>query len=146
MRFARLIPRRSFLTRLAVWGAAGALFPPLHEGRTVCAAGPGAAFDRTRALLFQQHIGSRFKIVPAVAPPRFVVLANVTLFQTISKPGRGSRQPTPAFSLMFHAPAGLALPQETYRVEHPRLGAFPLFLVPIGPKQQNDVHYQAVFA
>jgi hypothetical protein len=36
------------------------------------------------------------------------------------------------------------LPQRIYRIEHATLGAFDLFLVPIGPDAQG-LRYQAVF-
>jgi hypothetical protein len=48
------------------------------------------------------------------------------------------------FSLVFSGPTAAPLGQGTRRVEHPRLGAFPLFVVPVGT--DGDVTlYQAVF-
>ena len=48
------------------------------------------------------------------------------------------------FSLVFIGPLHQFLPQRTYLIEHDKLGAFDLFMVPIG-KDQNGFHYEAVF-
>jgi hypothetical protein len=77
------------------------------------------------------------------AAPRTVVLTSVTISQTITN-SRRKASSTPRYSLIFREVKGPALLQGTYRVEHPQLGVFPLFLVPIGPKQ-GDVLYQAIF-
>ena len=50
-----------------------------------------------------------------------------------------------AFSLVFAAPAGTALPQAIYPVRHPSLGMIEIFLVPIGPLAGGN-GYQAIFA
>jgi Domain of unknown function (DUF6916) len=52
--------------------------------------------------------------------------------------------PRPPFSLVFTAPVDPMLPQGSRRLEHPSLGAFELFLVPIG-RDERGVHYEAVF-
>jgi uncharacterized protein DUF6916 len=44
------------------------------------------------------------------------------------------------FSIVFRGPDRPTLPQRIYRLEHAELGAFELFLVPIGPGE-----YEAVF-
>lgn len=49
-----------------------------------------------------------------------------------------------AFSLLFVAPAGTALPQAIYPVSHPALGVMEIFLVPIGPRS-GGAGYQAIF-
>ena len=48
------------------------------------------------------------------------------------------------FSLIFIAKEGEVLPQHLYRLSHPALGEFDLFLVPI-QKRKTGVVYQAVF-
>jgi hypothetical protein len=47
----------------------------------------------------------------------------------------------PCFSLLFHGSASPRLAQGTYLVRHPALGAFRLFLVPVGKKGGT---YQAI--
>jgi hypothetical protein len=48
------------------------------------------------------------------------------------------------FSLVFRGPRARMLPQRTYRLVHAALGAFPLFLVPIGP-DRIGMCYEAAF-
>jgi hypothetical protein len=43
-----------------------------------------------------------------------------------------------AFSLTFQGHGNAKLDQETYTLEHPRLGTFPLFLVPVGRARRGQ--------
>lgn len=47
-------------------------------------------------------------------------------------------------SAYFEGPASAALAQGTYRVEHPALGAFALFIVPIA-QRGDQLRYEACF-
>lgn len=47
------------------------------------------------------------------------------------------------FSLLFRGGSGAALRQNTYNVDHPSLGRFPLFLVPVGTDQNGVQGYVA---
>jgi hypothetical protein len=49
-----------------------------------------------------------------------------------------------SFSLLFHGPANRFLPQKTYSFDHPQIGKFALFIVPVG-KEGDQFKYQAVF-
>ncbi len=49
------------------------------------------------------------------------------------------------FSLLFQSPAGQALEQDTYTFEHPELGRFDMFIVPISVRGNNDNYYEAIF-
>jgi hypothetical protein len=49
------------------------------------------------------------------------------------------------FSLLFLGPPSFVLPQATYRFEHETIGAFDLFIVPVGRTAQG-VSYEAVFS
>jgi hypothetical protein len=48
-----------------------------------------------------------------------------------------------SFSLIFRGHGNAKLGQETYTIEHPRLGAFPLFLVPVGQGRKGQ-SFQAI--
>jgi hypothetical protein len=48
------------------------------------------------------------------------------------------------FSIVFRGPKNPRLPQRIYRFEHDRLGAFDLFIVPIGI-DEHGLRYEAVF-
>src|SRR5712692_11351568 len=47
------------------------------------------------------------------------------------------------FSLLFRG-GNVALPQNTYKIEHPSLGTFPLFLVPAGPDDNGAQGFVAI--
>lgn len=49
------------------------------------------------------------------------------------------------FALLFRAESGQILPQATYPVNHPELGGFDLFIVPVGRAAEGGVNYEAVF-
>ena len=51
------------------------------------------------------------------------------------------RQP---FSIVFRGPGDVLLPQRIYMIEHEEIGAFDLFLVPIGPDERG-LRYEAIF-
>ena len=68
-----------------------------------------------------------------------LVLTEATELPTASaRPGRVP------FSLVFRGPPATVYPQRTFQLEHPGLGAFELFLVPIGADGEG-VRYEAVF-
>jgi len=48
------------------------------------------------------------------------------------------------FSLFFTGPVDRYLPQQVYFIEHERMGAFELFLVPVG-RDESGFRYEAVF-
>ena len=96
---------------------------------------------------FAGRVGETFRILPDGGRPVDAALAEVTVLGasatgsavTGRDGGRGE-----AFSLVFRAPREASLPQRTYRVEHDAIGAFELFLVPIGPDREG-MRYEAVF-
>lgn len=49
------------------------------------------------------------------------------------------------FSILFRGPLNAFLPQRTYRLEHPQMGSFDLFLVPVR-QEQDGFEYEACFA
>jgi hypothetical protein len=75
----------------------------------------------------------------AGAAPLTVRLTEATAVGPPSGPQ--SRAP---FSLLFRGPAAPILPQRIYRLEHPGLGAFAVFLVPLEP-DADGARYEAVF-
>jgi hypothetical protein len=50
------------------------------------------------------------------------------------------------FTLRFQGSRLLPLGQKTYPIEHARLGAFAMFLVPVGPSSDGHRRYEAIFA
>lgn len=80
---------------------------------------------------FAGRIGERFVATPPGGEPFELVLARCDAA-------------SPGFSLLFHAPDRTLVPQQTCSVEHPQIGDFALFLVPLGSDDQG-MRYEAVF-
>jgi hypothetical protein len=49
------------------------------------------------------------------------------------------------FSLIFSGPKSPSLAQKIYRFEHPQIGGFAMFIVPILTRKPDQQRYQAVF-
>jgi hypothetical protein len=89
---------------------------------------------------FEPLLGSAFTLRTGEGEPT-ALPARLVEARAGGRPGTGGRQP---FSLTFEGPPQPLLPQRIYRVEHPRLEAMDLFLVPVG-RSAAGLHYQAVF-
>ncbi len=88
---------------------------------------------------FANHRGETFKIHYGEGETLEVALVETRGL------GSGQRTERSAFSVLFRGgPKDQFLPQATYRLEHPDLGALDLFLVPLGPDDQG-MRYEAVF-
>ena len=87
---------------------------------------------------FEEHIGSTFSLSAAPDGPQL----------TLVEVERGQRQPnaprTEPFGLLFTSETRSRLDQGTYALEHPAMGQFELFLVPIGPDQEGQ-RFEAIF-
>ncbi len=59
-------------------------------------------------------------------------------------PGAAAGRDRKPFSLIFHTVPQAVFEQQTYRVEHESMGAFELFLAPLGPDERG-MRYEAVF-
>jgi hypothetical protein len=89
---------------------------------------PGPAY--LRLATYVPLVGSTFKIKRPDASPLSVELASATPLP--SEVGE-------SFSLIFRGHRDAAtLGQEMVTIEHPSLGAFPLFLVPVGPARKGQ--------
>ena len=86
---------------------------------------------------FSGFVGDGFRIHPGTGEPFDVGLISVT--EPDEETGRGR-----PFSIVFRGPGDVVLPQRIYRMEHSELGAFEIFLVPIGPDEKGP-RYEAVF-
>jgi hypothetical protein len=92
---------------------------------------------------FSQMLGARFRVGNRSGDSIELELVQVSPGGTIAKGGANLPE-YESFSLLFHgAQAGL-LRQGTYAFEHPALGRFDLFIVPIAA-ENGLVQYQAVF-
>lgn len=88
---------------------------------------------------FRPLVGDTFRLEIEGGEPVHAVLVEATELAR-SSPSEG-RAP---FSIVFRGPARPVYPQGIYRLGHAGLGAFELFLVPIGP-DGGGIAYEAVF-
>jgi len=88
--------------------------------------------------MFAENVHSMFNVRHGAGQPQPLALELVEL-----------REGTPQsdyerFSLFFRGPRSVLLPQSSYELEHPNLGTFLLFLVPIR-QDENGTYYESVF-
>lgn len=109
----------------------------VEENGAAAAPGSGGSVRGPRYLRHATYVplvGSTFKIHRSQARPLSVKLVAATRLP--SEAGE-------SFSLIFRGHGNAKLGQETYTLEHPRLGEFPLFLVPVGPPVKGQ-DFQAI--
>lgn len=88
---------------------------------------------------FSSYVNSIFQIYTGYSVVE-VALAEVNdLMPAGSTPANGRE----CFSLLFRG-GSVALPQNTYRIDHPSLGSFKLFLVPGSPDDVGAQSYVAI--
>lgn len=91
---------------------------------------------------FSEHLGSTFRIHPDASNSLDIELISAAeLGGGAGSDQAGRRRP---FSIVFRGPGDVLLPQRIYRMEHPGIGSFELFLVPIGPDEKG-LRYEAIF-
>lgn len=89
-----------------------------------------------------------FNIYPAPGNSLKLELVEATLGPEAVWPGGGpGTEPVryERFSLVFAGPIQPLLEQRIYPFEHPVLGRFELFIVPVLSRDQTRIYYQAVF-
>ena len=84
---------------------------------------------------FSGHLGDSFRVYPEDSGTLDLELVSATTL------GQSSGRP---FSIVFRCPRDVLLPQRIYRMEHGEIGAFDIFLVPIGPDEEGLL-YEAIF-
>jgi hypothetical protein len=91
--------------------------------------------DLTRELLVE-NLNTKFRVAAESVEPLEIELIEVSELNRV----RNSEQ----FSAVFRGPLNFLLHQSVHRLEHERLGALELFLVPIG-QEADGFRYEAVF-
>ena len=79
---------------------------------------------------FSQHVHTKFRVKVDAPQPVELYLVEVKGYEKKSEPG--SQGGMERFSVFFSGPSDRYFPQNTYSLEHDRMGAFDIFLVPIG--------------
>ncbi len=102
-------------------------------------AGTGQSFGAAHvdAATFRAQLDTSFRLAHD-GPPISLRLAEV-----VDGPARGNLE---QFSLFFHGPVDLPLPQGTYTFDHDSLGTMAMFIVPIIESTSERLVYQASFS
>ncbi len=130
------VHRRAFL---ACAGAVGCGVGGLVLGTAATCNGASAACE-TEVERYAEAVGTRFRLRATSDADCDIVLDRVV--ERPAMPGApAGRVP---FTLTFRGPAGRAIPQDVYRLDHARLGRSHLLLVPVGPPGDRAV-LEAVF-
>jgi len=96
--------------------------------------------DKLQDTDFLPYINQTFRVRLDGVEPIVLELVNVTESGIRSRPE--ARRP---FSLHFLGPVSPQyLVQHTYRLEHEQMGAFDLFIVPLGP-ETGRMRYEVIF-
>lgn len=131
--------RRDFLKR-GTWMALAAGVPlSLSEktlGMGVTAGSAGAGLSKAA---FESQIHTTFLINhdSSKVPVNLVEVANLSC----KKENKAGKE---GFSLVFRGPKDATLQQNTYLIEHEKLGMFSFLIVPINAKDKRAAHYEAV--
>ena len=103
---------------------------------------PATGVDELSRMAFSGAAGSDFEVRVGALQTSTVKLTSVT---DLVLPA-GAPPPAPGkegFALLFTGLSKQAFAQGTYTLDHPALGSFPLFLVPVGPVG-SSTSYEAV--
>ena len=132
--------RREFLKR-GTWMALAAGIPlsvgehALGLGATPSSAGSGW-MDRAA---FEKQLHTQFLLNHEAAKVP-VTLVNVTNLASRKHNQAGKE----AFSLIFRGPKETTLRQNTYLIEHEKLGMFSFLIVPVRTRNNRAAHYEAI--
>lgn len=82
------------------------------------------------------YVGSAFQLLGDLPKPVSLTLTRIV---ELAKVGRQE-----IFSIYFHGPADVYLPQAIYRLTHEQAGEIELFLVPVA-KDKDGFEYECAF-
>ncbi len=108
---------------------------PLYQSKDV-AADPLAHYTRAT---FESYLNSIFRLYSGSTTVDLALVEVMDLIPGTSNPQTGRE----CFSLLFRG-GSVALPQHSYKIEHPSLGTFQLFLVPGGPDDNGAQSFVAI--
>ena len=89
---------------------------------------------------FAKHVDTDFRVELESPRPIEIKLISVTPRKIEPHEQAGMER----FSVVFSGPADVFLPQNTYRLAHPEMGEFEVFLVPI-KQEAEGFRYEAVY-
>ena len=130
--------RRDFIKKGSLVALAAGVPVSLVEravaGETVA---PSFAFSLNKAAFLSQ-LNSNFLINEGASK------VAVRLVDVSDLPRRGLSARREAFSLMFRGNKATALKQDTYLIEHEKLGLFSFLVVPVMSNDKSALYYEAI--
>ena len=138
-----MISRRRFLALSPVLAAAAAA-SPTSIVKDFLPQGPSTAGGDLTRSHFAPHVNSTFQVQLGALQHAVVRLLDVADLPVAGGSAAPAVDRERQFSLIFRGPLEQPFTQNTYHVEHPRMGTFALFLVPVG-EAADGRHYQAIF-
>jgi hypothetical protein len=138
------IQRRRFLTGCLLIAGAGML--PLSGALIPVANRRLTFFKPSLAMLtkadFDPFLGTVFQLETAPGESAPLELIEVSGYPPRAMHSGASREP---FSLLFRGGKDLVASQQIFKLHHPELGSYELFLVPVG-NDEKGIRLEAVFS
>ncbi len=103
--------------------------------------------ERLTEEMFSRYLNSEFRIYTSPLTAIYLQLVDVKRWEPSDKTEQEPLTKLPerdSFSVVFRGPRSAALESKTYRVEHPQMGEFDLFISPVNDRKKQRL-YQAVF-
>ena len=98
------------------------------------------ALDQLSFTGFSSQVGTVFRLAQGAGPGLKLVEAKALSSHSQAADARNEK-----FSLLFTGPKNQTPSQDTHRFEHPELGVFEIFIVPVGHTDSSRAYYEAVF-
>ena len=89
---------------------------------------------------YSKHVNTKFRVLVEAPIPIELTLVSVTP----RKIGPNEEAGMERFSAIFMGPREVFLPQQTYRVSHPEMGEFDIFLAAL-KEEAEGFQYEAVY-
>ena len=89
---------------------------------------------------FRENLNTKFRVRAEAPRPVELELVEVKGYEHSENEQRGMER----FSLFFRGPADIYVPQGTYSLEHERMGALDIFVVPVA-RDASGFLYESVF-
>jgi len=89
---------------------------------------------------FTKHLNTQFRLLAEAPRPIDLTLVSVTPRKIEAQEQADMER----FSAIFMGPPDIFIPQQTYRVSHPEMGEFDIFLVALG-QDPEGFKYEAVY-
>lgn len=94
---------------------------------------------------FARQLNTAFLARPERAAPVEIVLIEIRPLVSSTAAPNAEDADNEKFALLFRGSLASPLNQDTYSFEHPRVGSFAMFVVPVGCLDQSHCYYEAIF-